>query len=101
ITGNIFEQPNYVAYGASSLLQIMGNLSVISNNTFSGGTYGSAGSIFTINGNGNSIQGNSWYNFDGNGVVNSSGNIIIGNMATGTSAIIDNGSNNIIEHNIT
>lgn len=101
ITGNIFEQPNYVAYGASSILQIMGNLSVISNNTFSGGTYGSAGSIFTINGNGNSIQGNSWYNFDGNGVVNSSGNIIIGNMATGTSAIIDNGSNNIIEHNIT
>lgn len=101
ITGNIFQQPNFSFPGYASGMLVTGDSSIISNNTFHGGTHGSTGSIFTIHGNENVIQGNSWVGFGGNGVVNGNSNIIMGNMAPGTSAITDNGSNNIIEHNIT
>lgn len=101
ITGNMFQQPNISLPGYATGMILTGNSSIISNNTFHGGTHGSTGSIFTIFGNENVIQGNSWVGFSGNGVVNGNSNIIMGNMAPGTSAITDNGSNNIIEHNIT
>lgn len=101
ITGNMFQQPNISLPGYASGMILTGDSSIISNNTFHGGTHGSTGSIFAIYGNENVIQGNSWVGFGGNGVVNGNSNIIMGNMAPGTSAITDNGSNNIIEHNIT
>src|SRR5690554_5058821 len=101
ITGNIIEQPNFFGSGTSTALELIGGTSIISNNTFYGGPFGSTGPIFIIDGSDSLIQGNRWNNFHGNGVVNGNANIIMGNMAPGTSAITDNGSNNIIEHNIT